>query len=100
MLNEEISSIGPHLKIIGICYYAIVQKEEKKKHKYTTHITLWKHILSNKQNLSNAMISVTVLIFKIQGIVLDISMMRMSYKLTKRTTDWKNWKILKHPKNV
>ena len=27
-------SLGTHLKIIGIAYYANVLKEEKKKHKY------------------------------------------------------------------
>ena len=98
MVNEQISSIGPHSKIIGICYYAILLKEEKKKHRYTTLITLWKRILSNKQNICNAMISVPS--FKIQGIVLDLSMMRISYKLTKRTTNWKKWKNLKNLENV
>ena len=34
------SSFGPHLKIIGICYYAIVLKEEKKKQKDHTHNSL------------------------------------------------------------
>ena len=29
-MNEKISSIWPHLKTIGIGYYAIVLKEEKK----------------------------------------------------------------------
>ena len=29
--NEKIKSIGQHLKIVGICYYSIVLKEEKKK---------------------------------------------------------------------
>ena len=33
------------------------------------------------------MIPVNLLIFKIPGIVLELSMMSMSYKLTKRTTD-------------
>ena len=30
ILNDSIGSIGPHLKNIGICDYAIVLKEEKK----------------------------------------------------------------------
>ena len=39
-LNESINSIGLHMNIIGICYYAIVQKEkEKEKQKHNTHIT-------------------------------------------------------------
>ena len=95
MLNEQKCSIGPYLKIIRNCYYALVLREEKKKHKYTTHITLWKRILSNKRNISNVMISVNMLIFKIQGIVLELTMMRISYKLTKRTTNWKKREILK-----
>ena len=39
ILNEKISSIGPYLKIIWICYYAIVLKE----HKYTTHIIFYQN---------------------------------------------------------
>ena len=62
------SSIQPHLKIIGICYYAILLKEEKKKQKYTTTITLWKRISSNKQNISYVMISVKMFIFKIKNL--------------------------------
>ena len=40
--KEFISSSGPHLKIIGICYCPNVQKEEKKKQKYNTHKTFMK----------------------------------------------------------
>ena len=36
-MNEEASSFGPHLKIILICHYLNLLKEEKKKHNYTTH---------------------------------------------------------------
>ena len=39
ILNEKISSIEQHLKVIGICYYAIVLKEEEKKQKHITRIT-------------------------------------------------------------
>ena len=33
--NEKF--LGAHLKIIGICYYANMLKEKKKKQKHTTH---------------------------------------------------------------
>ena len=45
-------------------------------------------ILSNKQNISYDIISVDILIFEIQGIGWDLSMMK-SYKMTKRTTKTK-----------
>ena len=40
-LKDYINSVGPHLKLIGIFFYAIVLNEEKKKQKYTTHITIY-----------------------------------------------------------
>ena len=39
-------------------------KEEKTKHKYTTHITFYENTLSNKQNISYVIISVNMLIFQ------------------------------------
>ena len=41
-MNKWIYSFGPPLKIISICDYAIVSKEEKKKQNYSTHITFMK----------------------------------------------------------
>ena len=41
--NEKVSSIGSQLKIIGICYYAVVLKEEKKKHKWSIHINFYEN---------------------------------------------------------
>ena len=43
------------------------------------------HIV-HKQNISYDMISLDIQIFRIQKIELDLSMMRISYKLTKKTT--------------
>ena len=59
------SSIGPHLKSIGICYCAIVLKEEKKTQQYTTHVIFYETSLSNKQNISYVIISVNMLILKL-----------------------------------
>ena len=39
-MNEIICSFGPHLKIIGIFYYANVLQEEKRTHKYTPNKNL------------------------------------------------------------
>ena len=93
-MNEQISSIGSYLKIIGICYYAIVLKE----HKYTTHNFFIKTHFVQKQKILYFRISVRMLILKKQGIVCDLSMMRKSHKLTKRTTKTektnKSFKIL------
>ena len=36
------------MKIIGICYYLSVLKEEKKKHKYTTHKTFHKRPIDHQ----------------------------------------------------
>ena len=47
---------------------------------------LRKRILSNKQSISSDIISVSMLDFEKQGIGWNLSMMRISYKLTKRTT--------------
>ena len=85
-LNDSICSFGPHLKIIGICYYANVPKEEKKNTNTTLTKLLWKRILSNKQNFNYDMISVDMLRSEIQWFGWDLSMMRISYKLTKRST--------------
>ena len=43
-------SFGPHLKTIGICYYAMVLKEEKKKQKHNTHITFRKTHIGQQTN--------------------------------------------------
>ena len=85
------SSFWPHLKIIGICYYPNVLKEEKKKHMPLIKL-LWKRILSNKQNISYDILSVDMLIFEIQGNGWEFSLMRISYKLTQRTTKTENLK--------
>ena len=53
--------------MIGICYYGIVLKEEKKKHKYTTHINFYEDTCSNKQNIKYVIISVNLLFLKIHG---------------------------------
>ena len=45
-----------------------------------------KRILSTKQNISYDIISVNMLIFEIQGNGRDLSITRISYKMTKRTT--------------
>ena len=42
ILNYSKKSFEPHLKFFGICYYANVLKEGKKKHKCTTQKTLVK----------------------------------------------------------
>ena len=54
--------------------------------------------MSSKQNTSFVIISANMLNIKLQGIVLDLSMMRISYKLTKRTT--KIEKIEKNPTDI
>ena len=51
--------------------------------------------LQAKHNISYVIISSKVLIFKIQGNVWDLSIMRISYKLTKRTKTEKIEKFLK-----
>ena len=65
-----------------------------------SHNFLWKRILSNKQNINHVIISVTVLIFKKQVIVWDLSMMKKitswrkePQKLKKKNE--KSWKLLK-----
>ena len=39
------SSFGPHLKIIGICYHLNMLKQKKKRNKYTTHKIFMKQIV-------------------------------------------------------
>ena len=41
------------------------------------------------------MISLTIYFFRISKIELDLSMMRISYKLKKNNKNWKVWKIIK-----
>ena len=59
---------------------------------------LRKRILSNKQSISYNIISEGMLDFEKQGFGWDLSMMRISYKLTKRKT--KSEKFEKFQKNV
>ena len=69
-MNKFKSSVGPNLKIIGICYYAIVLKEEKKKQNYTPPITFCENAFySTKQNISYVIISVSMLILKIMELI-------------------------------
>ena len=54
---------------------------------HNSHKIFEKRILSKKQNIRYTKISFDFLVFKIQGIVWDLSMLRITrYKLTKRTT--------------
>ena len=81
------NSLGAHLRTTGICYYAIVLKEEKNKYKnWPLKKRLSKCILSNKQNLSDNIISEDMFLSEIQEIRWDFSMMKINFKLTKRTT--------------
>ena len=52
-------------------------------------------MLSYKQNNSYVTITINMLIFKLQGIVWDLSMMRINYMLTKRTVTIKKEKLSK-----
>ena len=85
------SSIDPYSKIIGISYEAIVLKDQKKKQKSTTHITFYENAYypTNKTYLRD---NISKHFFKIQGIVLDLSMMRVSYKLRKEQQKLKKLK--------
>ena len=52
-------------------------------------------MLSYKQNNSYVTITINMFIFKLQGIVWDLSMMRINYMLTKRTVTIKMEKLSK-----
>ena len=68
-MNDYISSLGPYLKIIGMCYYANMQKKNRqKKLTLTTHKNYMKtHILhQTKQQLQKK--SIETLIFELHGI--------------------------------
>ena len=67
MMTKQISSFGPHLKIIGISYYLKVLKEEKKKHKYTTQKTFMKTQNVHQKEHSYNIISVDMLILETHG---------------------------------
>ena len=58
------SSSGPHLKTIVICYYLKVLKGEKKKHNCTTHKFFWKRLLYPKQNIGYKILSADMLVFE------------------------------------
>ena len=84
ILRDYTSWFGPDFKTIGICYYAIVLKEEKKKKKrkndYSKNVYCQQKKASVTNNISR------YVIFDTQGIGCDLSLMRLSYNLTKRTT--------------
>ena len=94
ILNEQISSIWPHLKIIGICYYAIVLQKEKKKQKSTTNIIFCENAYcpTDKNQLRHS-VSKHVRFWNTKNFM-DLSLMRTSYKLTKTTKTEKKRKIL------
>ena len=69
ILKNLINSFAPHLKMIGTCYYPNVLKDEKKKQLYHSHNFYVRFGWDQKQ-----------------GIGWELSMMRISYKLTERTT--------------
>ena len=50
MLKKQISCIKPHLKIIGICYYAIVLKEENKTQMNHSHNFMKTHIVKQTKH--------------------------------------------------
>ena len=53
MLNEQISPVGPYLKIIGICYYAIVLQEEKKTQIHLSHNFMKTHVVEQTNHRLN-----------------------------------------------
>ena len=57
-------------------------------------------MLSNKQNISYVIVSEDMLICKIQGMVWDLSMRRICYKLTKKTAKTEKKKNPYNLKNV
>ena len=90
ILKYEVSLPGPHLKTIGICYYAIVLKEKKKKHK-TDHS---KNVFKNSYFPTNKtaekinqwkIIEIDMFLWNTGN--WDLSTMKVSYNLTKRKTN-------------
>ena len=73
-----------HLKTIGICYHANLEKEEKKKKQITTNhkIFIETHIVQQTKQQLQHKIKEPV---ELKGSGWDLSMMGIKYKLTKRT---------------
>ena len=69
----------------------IAKRREKETQIVTAYKFFMKTQMSNKQNLSYDIIIIETLVFELKGIRWDLSMMRISYKLTKRTK--KNCKV-------
>ena len=88
ILRYSISWFEPHLKTIGICFYAIVLKEEKKerKRKNDHSKTFIKTHILQKTKHRWQIISVDMLIFETQDIGCDLSSIKVKYNLTRRTT--------------
>ena len=85
-LRKKISSIGPNLKIIGICYYMIVLKEEKKKQIHYSHNFFIKtHIVQQTKHQLRHNISKHIDFLNIRNCTgpLDVE---NKFVLTKRTT--------------
>ena len=75
------------MKIIGICYYAnFVKRREKEAKKLTTQKTLMTTHFDQQSKHPLDIISIENFIFELQEIGWDLSITRISYKLTKRTT--------------
>ena len=73
------------MKTIGICYYAIVLKEEKKKQKSTTQKRLQKRIVPNKQSISDKNISIYVIFWNTRNLMGPLSD-ENKLQFNKRTT--------------
>ena len=101
LLKKEIGSLHPYLKIIRICCYRNVLKEEKMKHKFWPLTKfLWKRLMSNRQKISYDIISVNTIIFELQGTAWDISRVRICYKLTTRITKIEKFKNILKTYNI
>ena len=69
---------------------------KRKRNKYASHKTFMQKHIVQQTNTSFDIVSANMLIFEIQGIAWDLSMMSIIYKLTKRTTKTENFeKFLK-----
>ena len=68
--------------------------EEEETQIHHSHNFLWKRILSNKQNINYVIISVTMLVFKKQVTVWDLSMMKKKLHVDEK--NHKNWKKMKN----
>ena len=74
--------------MIGISFYANVLKKNRKRTKIDHSQNFVKtNILSNKQYISYDIISFDTVIFELEEVGWDLSMTRISYKLTKRTAE-------------